>query len=101
MYILQVHVRVKKECVDAFMAATQTNAENSRREPGVARFDVLQELEDPTRFLLLEVYRTPEAHAAHRETRHYAQWRDTVAAMMAEPRSAKKYANASPDDGGW
>ncbi|HZZ57155.1 MAG TPA: antibiotic biosynthesis monooxygenase [Opitutaceae bacterium] len=101
MYLLLVHIRVKKECVDAFMAATQLNAESSRLEPGVARFDVLQELEDPTRFVLVEAYLSPAAHAAHRETKHYAQWRDTVAAMMAEPRTAKKYANVSPDDGGW
>lgn len=101
MYILQVFVRVKPELVDAFRAATLDNASNSVQEPGVARFDVLQQLDDPTRFTLIEVYQSPEGHAQHRETAHYARWRDTVADMMAEPRSAVKYGNVFPADEGW
>ena len=71
------------------------------QEPGIARFDVIQQADDPTRFVLVEVYRTPEAPAAHKETAHYAAWRDTVAPMMAEPRTSVKYANVFPDDEGW
>ncbi len=101
MYIVQVFVHVKPEYIDAFRAAVLDNAANSVQEPGIARFDVLQQLDDPQRFLLVEVYRTPEDQARHRETAHYARWRDTVADMMAEPRSAVKYGNAYPADEGW
>lgn len=101
MHILEVQIRVKRESLPAFIAATRANAESSRLEPGVARFDFLQDQEDPTRFVLLEAYLSPEAHAAHRQSAHYARWRDAVADMMAEPRTARKYANLSPDDGGW
>jgi autoinducer 2-degrading protein len=101
LLILHVHVHVKPEDVDAFRAASLANAEASRREPGVLRFDVVQEREDPTRFVLVEVYRNSAAHSAHRETAHYATWRDTVKEMMAEPRRGTKYVNASPDDSGW
>jgi autoinducer 2-degrading protein len=95
--IVQVHVRA--EDVEAFRAASLLNATESRREPGVLRFDVLQETDDPTRFVLIEVFREPAAAAAHRETAHYQRWRDTVAPMMAEPRSNRKYADAG--DGAW
>jgi quinol monooxygenase YgiN len=101
LHIALVHVRVKPESIDAFRAATLINARESRREPGVRRFDVIQESEDPARFVLIEVFRDPAAAAAHRETPHYQQWRDTVADMMAEPRASKKYVNASPDDDAW
>lgn len=101
MHILHVHIRVKPECVEAFRAASLENARSSVREPGVARFDVVQQQDDPTRFVLIEVYRSPEGHAAHRETRHYATWRDAVAPMMAEERKAFKYANVFPPDSGW
>ncbi len=101
LLIIHVHVRVKPEHVEAFQAASLANAEASRREPGVLRFDVVQQREDPTRFVLVEVYRNSEAHAAHRETAHYATWRDAVNDMMAEPRRGTKYVNASPDDSGW
>jgi (4S)-4-hydroxy-5-phosphonooxypentane-2,3-dione isomerase len=101
MHLLHVHIQVKPECVGAFIAATLRNAEQSRLEPGVARFDVVQEAGDPTRFVLLEAYRTPEAHGDHRRTRHYAEWRDAVTDMMAAPRTAVQYANISPADGGW
>jgi autoinducer 2-degrading protein len=101
LLIIHVHVHVTPESVDGFKAASLANAEASRRETGVLRFDVVQEREDPTRFVLVEVYRSSEAHAAHRETAHYAAWRDAVNDMMAEPRKGVKYVNASPEDSGW
>jgi autoinducer 2-degrading protein len=91
MLIVHVHVRVKPEFVEAFRAATIENARNSIQEPGIARFDVLQQADDPARFLLIEIYRGPDAPARHRETAHYAVWRDTVAEMMAEPRTRVEY----------
>jgi quinol monooxygenase YgiN len=101
MFIVHVHVHVKPEAVDAFRAASLMNASHSVQEPGVARFDVVQQLDDPTRFVLVEVYRSVEAAAAHKETTHYATWRDAVAPMMAEPRSGVKYTNVFPAEGGW
>ena len=101
MLVVHVFVHVKPESVDAFKAASLDNARNSVQEPGIARFDVIQRDDDPTRFVLVEVYRTSEDPARHKETAHYAVWRDTVAEMMAEPRSAVKYANVFPDDNGW
>jgi len=98
MLIVHVQVHVKLESVEAFKEATMANARESRKEPGIARFDLAQQQDDPTRFVLVEAYRTPEAPAAHKETRHYQVWRDAVAPMMAEPRSSVKYANVSPDD---
>ena len=101
LLIVHVHVHVKPECVEAFRAATIENARASVREPGIARFDVIQQADDPARFVLVEVYRTGQAPAAHKETAHYATWRDTVADMMAEPRTAVKFSNAFPADEGW
>ncbi len=101
MFIVHVFVHVKPECVEAFKAASLENAQNSVQEPGIARFDVLQQQDDPTRFVLVEVYRTPDDPARHKETAHYQKWRDTVADMMAEPRSSIKYTNLFPDDRGW
>jgi quinol monooxygenase YgiN len=101
MLIVLVHVRVLAEAVEMFKAATRVNAAASRREPGIARFDVIQQSDDPTRFVLIEVYRSPEAAAAHKETEHYKTWRDTVAPMMAEPRAGVKYNNVDPSDAAW
>jgi quinol monooxygenase YgiN len=101
MLIVHVHVSVKPEFVDDFLKATIDNARNSIREPGIARFDVIQQQDDPTRFVLVEVYRTPDAPAQHKETSHYAKWRDTVAEMMAVPRTSVKFANIFPEDAGW
>jgi quinol monooxygenase YgiN len=101
MHIVHVYVHVKPECVAAFEAATKDNAANSRLEPGVARFDAVRQADDPTRFVLVEAYRTPDDALKHKETAHYARWRDTVAPMMAEPRTSQKFVNVSPDDGGW
>ena len=101
MLVVHVHVHVKPECVDAFKAATLENARQSIREPGIARFDVVQQADDPTRFVLVEAYRTTDAPAAHKETKHYQVWRDAVAPMMAEPRTSVKFANIYPEDAGW
>jgi quinol monooxygenase YgiN len=101
MLVVHVHVHVKPECVEAFKAATLENARQSVREPGIARFDVVQQADDPTRFVLVEVYRTPDAPAAHKETKHYQVWRDAVAPMMAESRTSVKFANVFPEDAGW
>jgi quinol monooxygenase YgiN len=89
--IVHVNVHVKPEAVDAFRVASIANAHESIREPGVARFEVIQSVEDPTRFVLVEIYRTADAPAAHKETAHYLRWRDTVAPMMAEPRVGIRY----------
>ena len=101
MLIVHVHVHVKPESVEEFRQATIENACASVQEPGIARFDVMQLEDDATRFVLTEVYRTPEAVAAHKETAHYAKWRDAVAPMMAEPRTALKYSVVFPDESGW
>lgn len=91
MLIVHVHVHVKPDCVAAFRQASVENARASVNEPGIARFDVIQQQDDPTRFVLVEVYRTPDAPAKHKETAHYAKWRDAVAGMMAEPRTSVKF----------
>ena len=101
MLIVHVHVHVKPESVEAFRAATLENARNSVREPGVVRFDVVQQSDDPTRFVLLEIYRTPDDPVRHKETAHYATWRDTVEPMMAEPRRSVKYQAVFPEPEGW
>lgn len=99
--VVHVHVQVKPEYVEAFRAATLANAQESVKELGIARFDVIQQVDDRTRFVLVEVYRTPAAPAAHKETEHYARWRDEVAEMMAAPRTSTKYVNCFPDNAGW
>jgi len=101
MLIVHVHVRVKPESVELFRRATLENARHSVKEPGIARFDILQQHDDPTHFVLVEAYRTAEAPAQHKETAHYQTWRDTVAQMMAEPRASVKFSNFFPDDPGW
>jgi quinol monooxygenase YgiN len=87
--------------VEAFQQASIENASNSVQEPGIARFDVIQQVDDPTKFILVEIYKTAEAQAAHKETAHYAKWRDTVAEMMASPRQGIKYTNIFPTDENW
>ncbi|MBI4891267.1 MAG: antibiotic biosynthesis monooxygenase [Acidobacteria bacterium] len=101
MLIVHVHINVKPECVEAFREATVENASKSIEEPGIARFDFIAQQDDATRFLLVEVYRDAAAAASHKNTAHYAKWRDSVAPMMAEPRSSVKFANVFPDDSGW
>jgi len=101
MYISVVHIHVKPDFVAPFIEATRENARSSRQEPGVVRFDVLQQQDDPTRFVLYEVYRQASDLDAHRLTPHYARWRDTVADWMAEPRTSVKYDNVDPTDPDW
>ena len=97
MLIVHVFVHVAPDSVDAFRAATVENARNSVKEPGVVRFDVIQQDDDPTRFVLVEIYRTDDDPARHKETAHYAVWRDKVASMMAEPRTSLKYREVFPE----
>jgi len=101
MLIVLVHVHVKPEHVEEFRKATVENAWNSELEPGVARFDVVQQGDDPTRFVLIEVYRSEADQARHKETAHYKTWRDTVDTMMAEPRQSVRYVNVFPGDEEW
>jgi len=101
MLVVHIDVHVKSECVEAFKQATLMNARASLQEPGVARFDVVQRQDDPTRFVFVEVYRDAAAAAAHKETAHYPVWRDTVAPMMAEPRQSVKFENVFPEDKDW
>lgn len=101
MLIVHIHVYVKPESVADFTQATLENARHSVQEPGIARFDVVQQQDDPTRFVLVEVYRTVDGAAAHKETGHYAKWRDAVAPMMAEPRNRVPYNAVFPDPQGW
>ncbi len=101
MLVVHVQVQVKPECVEAFRAATLANARASVQEAGIARFDVVQQADDPTRFVLVEAYRDEQAPAKHKETAHYAAWRDAVAPMMAQPRSSVKFANVFPSDSDW
>jgi autoinducer 2-degrading protein len=97
MLIVHVFAHVKPECVQMFKEATVQNARQSVQEPGIARFDVVQQLDDPTRFVLIEIYRTADASSAHKETAHYLKWRDLVAPMMSEPRASTKFAAVFPD----
>jgi quinol monooxygenase YgiN len=101
MLVVHVHIHVKPEFVEAFKQASIANARESIKEPGIARFDLVQQQDDPGRFVLVEAYRTPEAPAAHKATRHYQIWRDAVAPMMAEPRSSVKFGNLFPEDAAW
>lgn len=101
MLIVHVYVHVKPEFIESFKKATLMNAQSSLKEPGVVRFDVIQQQEVPARFVLVEVYHDAAAAATHKETPHYPVWRDTVAPMMAEARHSVKFNNVFPEDGGW
>ena len=101
LVVVVVQVRVQSHAVEPFREAIRKNAEGSVGEPGVVRFDVIQQVDDPTRFVLIEVYRDEQAVLAHKETAHYLEWRDAVAGMMAEPRTGKKYQSVFPDDDRW
>ena len=101
MYIVHVHIRVKPEDVEPFKIISIENARNSLKEPGIARFDLIQQADDPTRFELVEVYRTPADPAKHKETSHYNKWRDLAEPMLAEPRSRTVYGNVFPADKEW
>ncbi len=97
MLIVHVHIQVKPDRVEDFKTASIDNSRNSLQEPGIARFDVLQQQDDPTRFLLVEIYRTADAPAAHKQTAHYKRWAEAVAGMMAEPRSSVKFDRIYPE----
>jgi (4S)-4-hydroxy-5-phosphonooxypentane-2,3-dione isomerase len=101
MFIVHVFIHVKPEFVDAFKEVSIDNASNSVKEPGIARFDVIQQIDDPARFVLVEVYRSEEDPARHKETAHYSRWRDAVEKMMAEPRYSIRYSNVFPNENGW
>ena len=101
MFIAHVFIHVKEDRIEDFIGATIENAQNSIQESGIARFDFIQEQDNPTRFVLVEVYRTADDPTKHKETAHYKKWRDTVADMMAEPRTAIKFLNVHPDEEGW
>jgi (4S)-4-hydroxy-5-phosphonooxypentane-2,3-dione isomerase len=101
MQIVMVYVHVKSQSLDAFIEATLENARESVKEPGIARFDVVQQEDDPTRFILIEVYKTADAPAAHKATAHYEKWRDTVGEMMSDGRQGVKYKNLFPEDADW
>jgi (4S)-4-hydroxy-5-phosphonooxypentane-2,3-dione isomerase len=101
MLVVHVHVHVKPDQVAAFIEATRENSMQSLKEPGVARFDLIQQQDDPTRFVMVEAYKTLAAPAAHKETAHYATWRDAVAGMLASPRSSVKFQSLCPDDARW
>ena len=101
MIIVHVHIHVKTEFIEAFKQATIENARNSVLEAGVIRFDVIQQVDDPSRVMLVEIYRTAEAMVAHKQTTHYAKWRDIVPDMMAEPRTSVKYEAVFPDETSW
>ena len=101
MLIVHVYVKVKPDCIEAFKEATIENASQSVKEPGIARFDVVQQNDDPTRFVLVEAYRSVEATAAHKATAHYAAWRDCMESLMAEPRSSVKFSNVFPGEEDW
>ena len=101
MIIVHVHVHVKPDSVEDFEAATLENAGNSIREPGVVRFDVVRQEDDPSRYVLIEIYRTADDPARHKATAHYAAWRDTVEPMMAEPRRSVRYRELFPEPAAW
>jgi len=98
MLVVHVFVTVKADQIEAFKAATIVNAKNSVQEAGIARFDVSQQADDPTKFVLVEIYRNTDAPALHKETAHYLRWRDEVASMMASPRQSIKYESVFPVD---
>jgi autoinducer 2-degrading protein len=98
MLVVHVHVHVKPEFIEAFKQATIENARHSLQEAGIARFEVIQKADDPTHFILVEVYRTDEAPSRHKETAHYAAWRDIVMPMMAEARTSVKYSDVFPPE---
>ena len=101
MHILHVYCKVKPDEIDLFKKLTIENASASCKEPGCARFDVIQQADDPTRFVLVEVYRDAGSHAAHRETPHYHAWVDKAGGLLAEPRTRQIFTNVYPPDGGW
>ena len=101
MVIAHVFIRIKTESIEEFKNASMENAKCSILEPGMRRFDVIQQSDDPGRFVLVEVYRSEPATLEHKQTSHYKQWKEAVEGMMAEPRYSIRYTNVFPDDAGW
>lgn len=101
MHVVIVNIHVKEDCIDNFIKETKENSKNSIMEPGISRFDFIQNLDDPARFVLIEVYKDGDAPAKHKETAHYNRWKENVAPMMAEPRIGIKYKNLYPEDIDW
>jgi len=101
MHIVHVFIHVKADKLEEFKQATEANAAGSLQETGIARFDFLERADDPTRFVLVEVYRTAEDAARHKETAHYNRWREAVEPLLAEPRTRLIYRNLVPNDAGW
>ena len=101
LLVVHVDIAVVPDQLQGFLDATEENAMASRKEPGVVRFDVLSDRDDPTHVVLVEIYRDEAAAAAHKDTGHYQRWRDIVAQMMARPREATRYVNTSPEDSDW
>lgn len=101
MYIVHVHIHVKPEFVEQFKNISIENARSSLQEPGIARFDVIQQTDDPSRFELIEVYRTSEDPAIHKETIHYNKWRENAEPLLVEARSRTVYSNIFPADKDW
>ena len=101
MHIVHILIHVKNDKIEEFKNASLENAKNSLKEPGIARFDLIQQKDDPTRFLLLEVYRTPKDVVRHKETAHYKRWQETVEPWMQEARTRIIYQNIFPDESGW
>lgn len=97
IHVVLVQVHVQPHLIEAFRLATLANAQESVKEPGVARFDVVQDIDNPAHFVLMEAYHGPAGAVAHKQTSHYQKWRDTVASMMAQPRTSTKYLNVTED----
>jgi len=101
MFIMHVFLHVKPEAIDVFKSACIENASNSLKEAGIKRFDLIQQVEDPTQFVLVEVYNSKNDVAFHKETEHYKLWQKTVEPLMIEPRTRIFYQNIYPEDEGW
>jgi quinol monooxygenase YgiN len=101
MLVVHIQIHIRPQFIDAFKAATIANARESLKEPGIARFDFVQQQDDPTRFVLVEAYRSVEANVAHKETKHYQTWRDVAEPMMAEQRTRAVFTSVFPEDKGW
>jgi quinol monooxygenase YgiN len=101
MFVYLVFIHVNENDIEAFIQASEENAAASRQEPGIVRFDLIQQEDDPTRFILIEIYRDEAAPGLHKETGHYLKWRETVTSMMAEPRKGVRYRILSPEEAAW
>ena len=101
MVIVHVFIKIKPGTIEPFKAATLKNAQNSIKEPGILRFDFMQQEDDPLSFLIVEVYKDNNAVAQHKETAHYAEWRQSAEHLIAEPRKRIQYINIFPEEREW